>query len=165
MPKWTEECLRRTLSNYDNGMFANGAADLHGIPCTTFKAKIHRRDNSREAHGYQKKLSPIQEKYLRNWILIQADLGVPVTHQQLRDFASKVAKCNGHDGRRRIQRAVVNGLVLGNVVKKLALNKQPGSRAWTSILECCSASTKILPLLIIFKGATVQQQYFPEALS
>jgi 4-hydroxybenzoate polyprenyltransferase len=57
-----------------------------------------------------------------------------------------------------------NGLVLGSSRKKFALRRQPGSRAWTSVLECINALGIALPPLIIFKGKSVQQQWFPQEL-
>ncbi|KAK8041339.1 hypothetical protein PG994_014346 [Apiospora phragmitis] len=42
--------------------------------------------------------------------------------------------------------------------------KQPGSKAWTSFIECVSAQGHALPPLVIFKGKTVQQ-WFPLDLS
>ncbi|KAI1000588.1 hypothetical protein K3495_g7605 [Podosphaera aphanis] len=49
-----------------------------------------------------------------------------------------------------------NGLVLGSSERRSILKKQPGSRAWTSIIECISATGKALPPLVIYKGANVQ---------
>ncbi|KAF4414640.1 hypothetical protein FACUT_14106 [Fusarium acutatum] len=49
----------------------------------------------REAQKPRQKLSDTQEKHLRDWIVIQADLGCPVSHQQVREFASKIAVRNG----------------------------------------------------------------------
>jgi 4-hydroxybenzoate polyprenyltransferase len=57
-----------------------------------------------------------------------------------------------------------NGLVLGHAEKKAIMRKQPGSRCWTSIVECISATGRVLPPLVIFKGLTVQQQWFPEEI-
>ncbi|MDB5910656.1 MAG: transposase [Massilia sp.] len=54
-----------------------------------------------------------------------------------------------------------NGLVLGSRQKVAIRRKQPGSRAWTSFVECISATGKHLPPLVIFKGQSVQQQWFP----
>jgi hypothetical protein len=54
-----------------------------------------------------------------------------------------------------------NGLVLGNRESRAILKKTPGSRAWTSFVECVSATGKALHPLVIFKGMTVQQQWFP----
>jgi 4-hydroxybenzoate polyprenyltransferase len=44
------------------------------------------------------------------------------------------------------------------------LQKDFNSRAWTSFLECISATGKSLIPLIIFKGLSIQQQWFPIAL-
>ncbi|CCF41338.1 transposase [Colletotrichum higginsianum] len=54
-----------------------------------------------------------------------------------------------------------NGLVLGMSETKSVRKKQPGSRAWVSIIECISALGQRLHPLIIYKGKTVQQQWFP----
>lgn len=54
-----------------------------------------------------------------------------------------------------------NGLVLGSSQKVAVRRKQPGSRAWTSFVECISATGRSLPPLVIFKGQSVQQQWFP----
>jgi len=61
-----------------------------------------------------------------------------------------------------------NGLVLGERRlhrKDILQKKQPGSRTWTTIVECISASGKALPPLVITKGASIQQQYYPLDLS
>jgi hypothetical protein len=39
--------------------------------------------------------------------------------------------------------------------------KVPGSRAWTSFLECISATGVALPPAVTFKGKSIQQQWFP----
>jgi hypothetical protein len=58
-----------------------------------------------------------------------------------------------------------NGLVVGSSERRSIQKKQPGSKAWTSFLECVSATGVALPPLVIFKGKTVQQQWFPQDLS
>jgi hypothetical protein len=50
----------------------------------------------------------------------------------------------------------VNGLVVGSVNRRFIQRKQPGSKAWTSFIECISAIGVALPPLVIFKGKTVQ---------
>jgi Tc5 transposase DNA-binding domain len=51
-----------------------------------------------------------------------------------------------------------NGLVVGSSERRSIQKKQPGSRAWTSFIECISATGKALLPLVIFKGKSVQQQ-------
>lgn len=54
-----------------------------------------------------------------------------------------------------------NGLVVGSRDKRVILRKQPGSRAWTSFIECISATGNFLYPLVIFRGKSVQKQWFP----
>lgn len=58
-----------------------------------------------------------------------------------------------------------NALTLGYSNSEPLSQKDFNSRAWTSFLECISATGKSLIPLIIFKGLIVQQQWFPIALS
>ena len=57
-----------------------------------------------------------------------------------------------------------NGLVVGSAAIRAIHQKQPGSRAWTSILECISATGRAISPLVIYKGKTIQQQWFPSDL-
>ncbi len=50
----------------------------------------------------------------------------------------------------------LNGLVVGHAEKRKVQGKQPGSRAWTSIIECVSATGGFTAPAIIYKGKTVQ---------
>jgi 4-hydroxybenzoate polyprenyltransferase len=48
-----------------------------------------------------------------------------------------------------------NGLVVGSVDRRLIQKKQPGSKAWTSFIECISVQGKALRPLVMFKGKLV----------
>ena len=54
----------------------------------------------------------------------------------------------------------LNGLVVGCSHTRAVQRKTPGSRAWTSFIECISATGSALPPAVIFKGKSVQQQWF-----
>ena len=58
----------------------------------------------------------------------------------------------------------INGLVVGSINQRFIQRKQPGSKAWTSFIKCISAKGLALDPLVIFKGKTVQQQWFPTSL-
>lgn len=58
-----------------------------------------------------------------------------------------------------------NGLVVGSSIRRAIQKKQPSSCAWTSFIECISASGKALLPLVIFKGKSVQQQWFQQDLT
>ncbi|KAL6362279.1 hypothetical protein LRP88_03552 [Fusarium phalaenopsidis] len=55
-----------------------------------------------------------------------------------------------------------NNLVLGRAEKNRTIVQNPGSTDWTTIIECISAVGKALTPLVIYKGKTVQQSWFPE---
>ena len=48
-----------------------------------------------------------------------------------------------------------NGLVVGSAKRRSIQKKQPGSRSWTSFIECISATSNALLPLVIFKGKSV----------
>jgi 4-hydroxybenzoate polyprenyltransferase len=48
-----------------------------------------------------------------------------------------------------------NRLVVGSSERRFIQKKQPGSRAWTSFIECISATGNALLPLVIFKGKSV----------
>ena len=54
----------------------------------------------------------------------------------------------------------LNGLVVRSSHTRAVQRKTPGSRAWTSFIECISATGSALPPAVIFKGKSVQQQWF-----
>lgn len=53
-----------------------------------------------------------------------------------------------------------NHFVIGLAAMRKVFTMDPGKREWVTILECVSALGRVLPPLIIFKGAEVQQQWF-----
>jgi len=57
-----------------------------------------------------------------------------------------------------------NGKVFGDEEGLSVLRKQPGSRVWTSFIECISAAGVALKPLIIWKGKTCQEQHYPKDL-
>ena len=58
----------------------------------------------------------------------------------------------------------LNGLILGYAEKRKVQGKQPDSRTWTTIIECNSATgVSILPA-VIYKGKSVQKQWFSSQL-
>jgi len=57
-----------------------------------------------------------------------------------------------------------NGLVVGSSGTRAVQRKHPGSRAWTSFIECISAVGVVLLPAVILKGKDVQQQWFPVEL-
>ncbi|KAM4055463.1 DDE superfamily endonuclease [Hirsutella rhossiliensis] len=117
------------------------------------------------------------EKQLTEWILIQDALGLPPTHSQIRQFAQRMLAVKGDHtplGKHWMQAFLRRNPAVRTQkchhrdsarVNGASTEKTPGSRVWTSFIECVSAAGTFLPPLVIFKGKSVQQQWFPEDLS
>ena len=57
------------------------------------------------------------------------------------------------------------GLVIGSSAKKATFVKEPERGTWISFVECVSATSQVLPPLVILRGAILQQQKFPDGSS
>lgn len=223
---YTEEDLKDALAKYHRGGCSiRSISQEFGIPRSTLHDHLSGTQNHTTAAEPQQTLSRVQEDHLTRWVLTQVALGVPPTHGQIREFASRVLQAQGATRttvgkgwmtrflRRnpvlRTQRARkidsvringatdsiirswwprlnipavkdippahrynfdefglmegqgTNGLVVGSSRTRAVQRKVPGSRAWTSFLECISATGVSLPPAVIFKGKTLQQQWFP----
>jgi hypothetical protein len=224
MHQYTEQDLLEALNDITNGKSLRLASREWGIPLTTLHNRIQGRESHTFASESQQRLSKIQEEHLTTWVLAQEALGVPLTHGQIREFASRLLVIKGDHkqlGKRwmegflrrnpilRTKRAKnidsvrvngattaiikswfqrlnipaiaaikpenrwnmdesgimegygANGLVVGSSERRAIQKKQPGSRAWTSFIECVSATGNALHPIVIFKGKSVQQQWFP----
>ena len=224
MPQYTESDISQALDAVTNGQSVQRAALEWGIPRSTLKNRLKGHQARFSAFSELQRLSPTDESQLAEWIRIQAALGLPPTHQQLKSFAERILRIHGdlkplgknwvqafikRNPSVRVQRSRAidsqringastnvirqwfkhlavpeikaikasnrynmdetgilegqgsNGLVLGSSETRSVRKKQPGSRAWTSLIECISATGRSLPPLVIYKGKTVQQQWFP----
>ena len=95
MRQYTEQDVAYALNDIKNGKSLRQASREWGVPLST----LQNRNNGSEHHiiaaQNQQKLSPNQEDHLSNWVLTQEALGVPVTHSQIKDFASRLLKIKG----------------------------------------------------------------------
>ncbi|KZL83911.1 pyridine nucleotide-disulfide oxidoreductase family protein [Colletotrichum incanum] len=153
MVQYTEHEINLALEAIGNDQSVKKAAYKYGIPRTTLQLRLYGSQRRAAAFADLQRLSVSQEAKLASWVQIQADLGLAPTHQYNID-KNVILKGKGS-----------NGLVLGRAKTKSVRKKQPGSRAWVSIIECISAKGIPLYPLVIYKGKTVQQQWFPLDLS
>ena len=89
--------MQDALKKHADGVSINKAADAYGIPRSTLKGRVHGSNPRKESDEARQKLTPLQERKLRDWILTQHDIGYPVSHSQVRHFAGKVAVRNGFE--------------------------------------------------------------------
>ncbi len=228
MKQYTENQLLAAISDIRNGKSVHKTSQKWGIPRSTLHDRLKGAQSIQQAKRFCQRLSQEQETYLADWVLAQAALGLPPTHQELRYFAERILQAAGErkslgkhwvsrfiarypilktQRPRRIENARVNGattevikswwsylknpvvdtikpanrwnmdetgimegkgsngLVLGRNKIRPLQRKEPGTRGWTSIIECVSATGAVIPPLVIFKGKNVQQQWFPADLS
>lgn len=227
MKQYTEVEVTQAIEAVSSGKSIRKAALEWGIPRATLRKRLLGAQPHKQAAEHLQRLSPAQEDLLAKWVLTQAALGLPPTHQQLQLFAQRILDVGGdpqplgkswvtgflkRNPNLKVQRARsldskrangastenirgwwpnlalpavkevlprnrwnmdeagimegqgTNGLVLGSSEKQSVQKTQPGSRVWTSFIECISATGISLPPLVIFKGITVQQQWFPTDL-
>ncbi len=81
---------------------------------------------------------------------------LPVIKDILPDDITNMDECGIMEGQG------LNGLCVGKTETKVALAKHPESRIWTTMLECVSATGRLFDPLVVFKGKSVQQQWFPD---
>ena len=96
MPQtWTEQDLEAAIIAVQGGLPKAKAARQYGIGLTTLKARISGRSSRQKAHEYRQRLSPVQERRLVGWALVQQDLGMAPTHSQLRLVAQRILAAGG----------------------------------------------------------------------
>lgn len=225
MPDYTDSDLSNALDALQSGLSLRKAAKDWGIPLSTLYDRSKGSTSRKDANKHNQRLSADQEASLADWILIQGQLGLAPTHEQIRHFVRRILAAGGDRqplgkhwisgfyarnpkiktlrGKRtensRIKSVTaeaikahfnnldlpavrdippecrwnmdetgimegfgINGLVVGSAERKSIPVKSPQSRVWTSIVECISATGNALPPAVIFRGKTVQQQWFPE---
>ncbi|KAL2156760.1 hypothetical protein VTH82DRAFT_1506 [Thermothelomyces myriococcoides] len=88
---YTEQDLQDALSKYHRGDGSiRSISREFDIPRTTLRHRINGRQSYSIAFEPHQTLSLAQEEELTQWILTQSALGVPPTHAQIKEFASRI---------------------------------------------------------------------------
>ena len=95
MAKYTENDLQAAISAVQNGCPIRKAARDYGIPRTTLGDRLKGAESRKDANSYKMRLSIDQEAKLAKWALIQGQLGLPLSHAQIRDFAGRILHAGG----------------------------------------------------------------------
>jgi len=95
MTGYTEADLAEALRDVQSGTSYRKAAEKWGIPTTTLYSLSKGSVPRREAHTHTQRLSVTQETALVNWILAQADLGLALTHLQIKHFVRRILASGG----------------------------------------------------------------------
>jgi hypothetical protein len=97
MPSYTESDVRAAIEDMRKGVSMRQAAKKWSIPRITLRDRLAGHLPRSIAFSGLQRLSVTQESLLADWVLLQADLGVPITHQQLRALGQRVAYARGGD--------------------------------------------------------------------
>ena len=95
MPKYTEDDVQKAIDDVNSGVPKAVAARTHGVPRTTLLGRLHGSETRDIANEDNQKLSKDQEAYLVNWVTVQAKLGLPPTHLQIRQAAQRILAASG----------------------------------------------------------------------
>jgi 4-hydroxybenzoate polyprenyltransferase len=95
MHQYTEQDLLTALSDVRNGKSLKLASREWGVPFSTLRDRNQGSESHTFAAESQQRLSKIQEEHLSTWVLAQEALGVPLTHGQIREFASRLLVIKG----------------------------------------------------------------------
>jgi hypothetical protein len=227
MRHYSEVELLKAVAEVRLGRAVKTVARQYSIPRTTIQSRIKGVESHATAAAHLQRLSKVQEQHLVDWITTQDALGLPPTHSQIRELATRVLRVGGDHhplgihwmegffkrnpsvrttrGRRmeavRLNGATtsnirqffsrldhpaiqdippenrhnmdesglmegkgINGLVVGSTDKSFSIQKDNGLREWITFIESISATGRSTNPLVIFKGASVQQQWFCDNL-
>ncbi|KAL1838324.1 hypothetical protein VTK73DRAFT_4356 [Phialemonium thermophilum] len=95
MPTYTESQVSEAISAIKAGQSIRSASQQWGIPFTTLYRRYHGSTTRRLANEPCQRLSIDQERHLANWIIAQEALGQPLTHAQIKSFASRILQTGG----------------------------------------------------------------------
>ncbi|KAL0929961.1 transposase [Colletotrichum truncatum] len=95
MGQYTETEVNQALNAVASGQSVRKAAHDAGIPPSTLQSRLKGSQARNVAFSSFQKLSPAQESHLAEWVRIQAALGLPPTHQQLKEFAQRILDIRG----------------------------------------------------------------------
>lgn len=71
------------------------AAEVHGLAASTLRDRIGGKTSRQEARVSQQKLTPIEEKAIKTWLIRLDDWGFPAQHQYVKDMAMDFLRSHG----------------------------------------------------------------------
>ncbi|POR33788.1 Uncharacterized protein TPAR_06020 [Tolypocladium paradoxum] len=93
--KYTEETLQQAIAAVKNGISQRKACLQWGILRQTLQYRIYGAIPRSAAQEPNQRLTRLQETHLRDWVLAQGALGLPPSHFQLKEFASRILITSG----------------------------------------------------------------------
>lgn len=97
MVEYTESSILSAIQDVENGTSQRKASQRWGIPRSTLQARLTGHVTRSEANEHRQRLSKEQEHHLVGWILSSGALGFAPTHDQVKEFATRVLRAGGDD--------------------------------------------------------------------
>jgi hypothetical protein len=97
MTESIENAISFAIKDVQDGVSQRKAAERWGVPRSTLQKRLSGSQPRSNANEHLQRLSKQQESHMVRWILIQSNLGLPPTHQEVREFATRVIKVGGDD--------------------------------------------------------------------
>lgn len=95
MKQYTQDDVNSALEAIARGRSLRKASLEWGIPRATLQYRVTGTQPRSTAYSHLQRLSKVQEDHLTQWILTQAALGLPPTHEQVRSFVSRILATKG----------------------------------------------------------------------
>lgn len=93
--QYTEENIYEAFDLVAQGLSIRKAALERGVPIQTLRDRLNGRQQYQTAQEKHQRLSVDQERHLAHWVAIQAALGLPPSHKELRYFAQEILALQG----------------------------------------------------------------------
>lgn len=122
MVDYAEEDLERAIESAQNALSIRKAAIIWNVPFETLRRRLHGAESRKKAQESLQRLSKDQEGHLCNWIITQAALGLPPSHSQLREFASRIIAQGGDN--QPLGKHWIEGFLLRNPEISLSKGKR-----------------------------------------
>jgi hypothetical protein len=96
MTRNIEDTIQAALEAHASGEFTSlrAVARAFAVPRPTLQGRINGATNHRAAAQRLQRLSPEQEKYLREWIIDEDQLARSPSHSHIREMAAQILRSN-----------------------------------------------------------------------
>src|SRR5882757_2619781 len=92
---YTEVDIVQVLKVLVNSISFRHAVLDYSIPRSTLHNRLKGYQSRQDGTVQLQRLSPVQEKRLTNWVLVQEGLGLSPTHAQIKSFAQSILALRG----------------------------------------------------------------------
>ncbi|RAR00893.1 plasma membrane calcium-transporting atpase 2 [Stemphylium lycopersici] len=148
--------LSLAIASYRNNpkQSVRALAAAYDVPKSTLQTRLHGVQPRSEILSTRRKLSPIEEQSLVQWILDLDRRGFPPHVIDVRRMADTLLAARGQDpppqpvGKNWMSRFIQSQPEL----QTKAVVVQPGNREWVTAIECINASGWYLPPFVILSG-------------